>query len=98
MCSDELLDLRLLADAIAQIVELRSANLAAAHSVDGDDRGRMHGKNLLTANAVGDAAHGDGLVDAAVLLGDDGTLERLVALAVAFLDAVQASCTARSEF
>ena len=47
----------------------------------------MYRKYLLAADAVGDAAHGDGLVDAAVLLGDDRALESLGTLAVAFLDA-----------
>ena len=47
----------------------------------------MYGKYLLAANAVGDAAHGDGLVDAAMLLGNDGALESLGTLTVALLDA-----------
>ena len=46
----------------------------------------MEGEHLLHADAVGDAADGEGLVDAAVLLGDDGTLKDLDTLAVAFLD------------
>ena len=46
----------------------------------------MHREDLFAADTVGDAADGDGLVDAAMLLGNDGAFESLVALAVAFLD------------
>ena len=84
--SDALLDLGLLAHAVAQVIQLRAADLAAADRLDGDDGGRVHREDLLAADAVADAADGDGLVDAAVLLGNDGAVERLVADAVAFLD------------
>ena len=47
----------------------------------------MYGKYLLAADAIGDTAHGDGLIDAAMLLGNDGAFESLGTLAVAFLDA-----------
>ena len=46
----------------------------------------MQGEHLLNAHAVGDTADGEGLLDAAVLLGDDGALEDLDTLAAAFLD------------
>ena len=80
-----LLDLGRLAHAVAQVVQLGSADLALADGGDRDDGGRVHGEDLLAADAVGDAADGDGLVDAAMLLGNDGAFESLVALAVAFL-------------
>ena len=80
-----LLDLCLLADAVTQIVELRTANLTLTDGGHRDDGGRVHGKDLLAADAVRDAADSDGLVDAAMLLGNDGAFESLVALAVAFL-------------
>ena len=48
--------------------------------------GRVDGENLLHTDAIGDAANGDGLLNAAVLLGDDGALEDLDTLAGAFLD------------
>ena len=51
----------------------------------------MHGKDLLAADAVGNAADGDGLVDAAMLLGNDGAFESLGALTVAFLDVISGS-------
>ena len=46
----------------------------------------MNGENLLHADAVGQAADGDGLLDAAVLLGNDGALKDLDTLTGAFLD------------
>ena len=46
----------------------------------------MQGEDLLHAHAVGDTADGDGLLDAAVLLRNDGTLEDLDTLAGALLD------------
>ena len=81
------LDLGRLAHAVAQVVQLGSADFAAANGLHGDDAGRMDGEDLLAAHTVGNAPHGDGLVDAAMLSGDDGALERLGALAAAFLDA-----------
>jgi len=46
----------------------------------------VEGEHLLHTDAVGDTTDGEGLLDAAVLLGDDGALEDLDTLAVAFLD------------
>ena len=83
--SQTLLDLCTLTDAVTQVVQLRSADLAAADCLHGDDGGRVYGEDLLAAYAVGDAADGDSLIDAAVLLGDDGAFESLIALAAAFL-------------
>ena len=47
----------------------------------------MQGEHLLHAHAVGNTTHGEGLLDATVLLGDDGALEHLDTLTVAFLNA-----------
>ena len=47
----------------------------------------MHREDLFAANIVGNAANGDGLVDAAMLLGNDSAFESLVTLTAAFLDA-----------
>ena len=82
-----LLDLCLLTHAITQIVQLCSANLALTDGGNRDDGGGMYGEDLLAAYAVGNAADGDGLVDAAVLLGNDSAFESLLTLTVAFLDA-----------
>ena len=46
----------------------------------------MNGEHLLHADAVRDTTYGDGLLDAAVLLGNDNALEDLDTLAGAFLD------------
>ena len=46
----------------------------------------MNGEHLLHADAVGNAANGKGLCDAAVLLCNDGALEGLNTLTLAFLD------------
>ena len=46
----------------------------------------MNGEHLLHAHAVGDTTDGEGLLDAAVLLGNDGTLEHLNTLTGSFLD------------
>ena len=80
-----LFDLCTLTNAITQVVQLCSANFAAANCLYGDDGGRVYGEDLLTAYAVGNAADGDGLVDAAMLLGNNGAFKSLVALTAAFL-------------
>ena len=46
----------------------------------------MQRENLLDADAIGQTADGDGLLDATVLLGDHNALEDLDTLAGAFLD------------
>ena len=46
----------------------------------------MHGEGPFHAHAVGDAADGEGLTDAAVLLGDDDAFVGLQPLAVALHD------------
>jgi len=81
-----LLNLCLLTNAITQVVELGSADLTSADSGNGDDGGRVNRENLFTAYTIGDAANGNGFVDAAVLLGNDGAFESLSTLAVAFLN------------
>ena len=78
------LDLGALAHAAAQIVQLGTPHSTIADHLDLVDGGRVHGEDLLHTDTVGDAAHGDGLGDAAVLLGDDGALEDLDTLTGAF--------------
>ena len=46
----------------------------------------MNGENLLAADAVAQAADGDGLLNAAMLAGNDRSLEHLHSLTSAFLD------------
>ena len=69
-----LLQLGAAAHALAQVIQLRAANLTAADDLNVVDGGRMHGEDLLHADTIGQAADGDGLLNAAVLLGDDSAL------------------------
>ena len=46
----------------------------------------MDRENLLAADTVGDTAHGDGFLNATMLLGNDGALENLNSLAGTFLN------------
>ena len=84
---DSLLDLCGLAEALAQVVQLCTTNLALTDGLDHCNVGRMQGENLLAANAVGNTTDGDGLSNAAVLTCDDSAFENLNTLARAFLDA-----------
>ncbi len=45
----------------------------------------MDGEHLLNADAVRNTADGDGFLNAAMLLGNDGALENLNSLAGTFL-------------
>src|SRR5215470_9014323 len=80
--SDLLFDPRRLAGEIAQVVELRPPHAAAAFHGDIADRGAVGLEDALDALAVGDLAHREGGVEAAVALGDDHALVGLHALAV----------------
>ena len=83
---DLFLDLGSLAETVTQVVQLRAANLALADGLDVGDPGRMQGEDLLTANTIADAANSDGLADAAMLAGNDSTLEHLDTLTGAVRD------------
>src|SRR5213082_2561470 len=82
-----LLDLRRLAAQIAQVVQLRAADVAALEDLDLRDVRRVDREGALDADAEGDLPDGERLADAAVLAADHHALEDLVALAVAFVDA-----------
>src|SRR3954468_16758911 len=78
-----LLDLGGLAAQLAEVVQLRPADVAAGHDLDLlDDRG-VHGEGALDAHAEADLADGEGLADATTLTADDDALEDLDARAVA---------------
>ena len=81
-----LLDLGSLAQTVAQVVELSSADLTVTDSLDLDDVRRMDGENLFAADAVGDTTNGEGFLNTAVLLGDNGALENLNSFTGTFLD------------
>ena len=81
-----LCDLGSLAYAAAQVVQLGTANLTVADNLElGNVRG-VYREGLLDAYAVRDAANGNRLINASVLLGNDDALEHLNTLAVALLD------------
>ena len=84
--ADLFLDLCRFAQTIAQIVQLCSADLAVTDGLDVDDVGSVNRENLLAADTVGDTANGDGFLNAAMLLGNDGALENLNSLAGTFLN------------
>ena len=85
-CLQLLADLGSLTNAVTQVVQLGAADIAVAHGLDLLDGGRVDGEHLLHADTVGQAADGDGLLDTAVLLGDNSTLEDLDTLTSAVLD------------
>ena len=80
-CLQLLLDLGALTHAATQIIQLGPANLTIANHLNVVDGRRVDGEHLLHANAIGNTADSDGLLDAAMLLGNDGTLKHLNTLA-----------------
>ena len=78
------LDLGSLALQIAQIVQLRPADLAATDPFDMIHTGGMQRESAFYADTVGYAANGKGLATGTVALCDHGALKRLKTFAVAF--------------
>ena len=72
-----LLNLRALADSVAQIVELRTANLTASDDFDLLHVGRMERERLLNAAAVSNAANLESLGDTAAVATDHRALKDL---------------------
>jgi hypothetical protein len=81
-----LADAGALADAAAQVVELRAPDVAAGGDLDALDLGRVHGERALDADAEGLLADGEGLAHALALALDDDALEDLRAAAGALDD------------
>ena len=81
-----LFDLCLLADSVTEVIKFRPANLTFPDRCNRNDRGGMYGENLLTSYAVGNAADRDSLINATVLLGNDGAFKCLGTLAASFND------------
>ena len=75
-----------LTNAATQVVQLCTANLTIADNLELCNVRGVYREGLLNANAVRNAANGDGLVDAGVLHRNDDALEYLNTLAVALLD------------
>ena len=75
-----LLDLGILTDLVTQVVQLSASDLTVADDVDLNNVGRVDREDLLHTAAVGDTSDGEGLGDAAAVLGDNGTLKHLNSL------------------
>src|SRR3954452_7821507 len=71
---------------VTKVVQLRAANGATAHDLDGVDIGRIDRENALDAFAVGNLADREALLEAAAVAGDADALIGLHAGALAFLD------------
>lgn len=74
-----------LAAQVAQVIELGPAHVAAALDRDAVDGGAVALEHTFHALAVGDLAHGEGGIQAAVAHGDNDAFEGLQAFAFAFL-------------
>ena len=72
-----LADAGALADAAAQVVELRAAHVTAGGDLDALDLRRVHGERALHADAEGLLADREGLAHALALALDDDALEDL---------------------
>src|SRR5678815_1742860 len=79
-----LLDSGGFANAFPQVVELGTTNTTLAQHFDLGDVRRMQREHALDTDAGADLANGERLTDAFSVLLDDGALERLFALLVAF--------------
>src|SRR5437867_2303567 len=87
-----------LAGELTQVVQLRPTHAPATQHRDVRDHGAVNREDTLDTNAIRDLANRKGLADAAAATRDTGTLERLNALLVAFLDAyVHAERVARAK-
>src|SRR5689334_6634372 len=81
-----LVETRGLASEPTQIIKLRAAHLSCAHHVNVVDHRSLHREDALDTVAEADLADRDGLAHPGVVAGDDGALEYLEALFIAFLD------------
>ena len=83
---DILFDFSSLANSVTQVVKLGSSDFALADHFHLLQVGGMDRESLFYAYAVGYAANGECLLDAAVLHSDDGALKDLNSFTVAFFD------------
>src|SRR6478609_3980664 len=81
-----LLDLGLLATEVAQVVELRTADVTTGHDLDVVDDRAVHGERALHADLEADLADREGLAHTVARAADDDALEDLDARARAFGD------------
>ncbi len=85
---DLLLDLGSLTDAVAQVVQLRTANLTDANDGNARNVRGMQGKVFSTPQPYVTRRTVKGLGNAAAVTGDDSTLINLNSLSVALFDLV----------
>lgn len=79
-------DLRRFADSAAEVIELRSSDFTFAHNFDLRNARAVDRENSFDTNAIGNAANGEGFIDAAVLFGNDCAFEHLNTFSRTFFD------------
>ena len=82
------LDLRSLADLVAEVVQLGTTDLTAAGNLDMVNLRGMYREGALNANVEADLADREGLARGSALTANHDALEHLDALTVTFGDAV----------
>ncbi len=80
------LNLCSLTNSVSEVVQLSSANLTVSYDLYLFNRRAVERENSLNAAAVCNTSNGECLVDAAVLLSDNSTLEHLDTELIALLD------------
>ena len=85
---DEFLNLGALTNSVAEVVQLRTANLTVTDNFNLSYVGRVEREGLFYAYAVCYAANGEGGTNAAVVSCDYGAFKKLNSFASAFLDLV----------
>ena len=85
-CFPKFTNLGCLATQIAQVVQLRAANITSTGNLDLLDDRSVQWKRALNANTIGDLANSKGLTDARSGSGDDDSLEHLNTGLVSFND------------
>ena len=83
---EKLLNLGLLADLLADVVELGAANLSGPDNLDLIDARGVHGENALNAHTVGSLADREGFPDIGILYAKDKALIELNSLGLALDD------------
>ena len=81
-----LFDLRRFADSAAEVIELRPSDFTFPNNLDLGHARAVDGENPLHTDAIGQTAHRERLIDAAVLLCNDRAFENLKAFSGALLD------------
>ena len=85
---DEFLNLGALTNSVAEVVQLRTANLTVTDNFNLSYVGRVKREGLFYAYTICYAANGKGCANAAVVLCDYGAFKKLDSFASAFLDLV----------